>query len=157
MKVYEGNTSGKGLKTGIVVSRFNESITKNLLSGAVDCLEKQGVNSGDIEVFRVPGAFEIPKTAQSVVESGKYDGVLCLGAVIRGETPHFDFISKEATNGIAQVAMNSDIPVIYGVITTDTREQAVDRSGGKVGNKGWDTALALLEMVDLRKMIKGQK
>ena len=154
MKVFKGILSGKGLKTGIVVSRFNESITTNLLKGAVDCLKKQGAESDDIDVFWVPGAFEIPKTAKTVADSGKYDGVLCIGAVIRGETPHFDFISAEATKGIAHVAMQSDIPVIYGVITTDTHEQAVDRSGGKKGNKGWDTALALMEMVNLQKHIK---
>ena len=152
VKIHKGKISGKGTKIGIVVSRFNEIVTSNLVRGAIDCLEQHHARSDDIEVFWVPGAFEIPKMAKIVVEKGSFDGVICLGAVIRGETPHFDYIAAEVTKGIALIGMQAAVPVIYGVLTTDTVEQALDRAGAKVGNKGWDAAMTAMEMIDLQKI-----
>jgi len=151
---HKGNITAKDVRIGIVISRFNEIITGKLLDGAIDCLVRHDGDAGNITVFWVPGAFEIPAGARALVESGKFDGIICLGAVIRGETPHFDYIAAEVTKGIAQVNLQSSIPVSYGVITTDSVEQALDRAGAKTGNKGWDAAEGVMEMIDLLKQIK---
>jgi 6,7-dimethyl-8-ribityllumazine synthase len=152
-KQYEGMLLGKGLKFGVVVSRFNEFFSKKLLEGAQDALLRHGVNEDDIEIAWTPGSFEIPLIAQKMVQTKKYDAVICLGAVIRGSTPHFDHIAAEVTKGIAKVNLDTGVPVIYGVITTDTLEQAVERSGSKVGNKGFDAAVSAIEMANLAKSI----
>jgi 6,7-dimethyl-8-ribityllumazine synthase len=147
-KVYEGKLLGEGLRFGIVVSRFNEFITSKLLSGALDVLQRHGVKEEAIEVAWVPGAFEIPLAAKKMAVR-KYDAVLCLGAVIRGATPHFDYIAAEVTKGIAQVGLAAGLPVVYGVITADNLEQAIERAGTKAGNKGADAAATALEMANL--------
>ena len=152
-KVYQGNLIGTDLKIGIVNSRFNEFITSKLLSGALDALDRHDVSSEDIEIAWVPGSFEIPMTAQKMAASGKYDAVICLGAVIRGATPHFDYIAAEASKGIANVGLKTGLPVIFGVITTDTIEQAIERAGTKVGNKGAEAAMTAIEMANLFKAI----
>ncbi|HIZ89395.1 MAG: 6,7-dimethyl-8-ribityllumazine synthase [Candidatus Mucispirillum faecigallinarum] len=151
MKIVEGNFDGKGVKVAIVASRFNEFITKELIGGAEDTLVRHNVNTDDIHVYRVPGAFEIPSVCVKLAKSGKYDAVITLGAVIRGSTPHFDYVAAEVSKGVASVAMQYNIPVIFGVLTTDTIEQAVERAGTKAGNKGSDAAMAALEMVSLYK------
>ncbi|MEA3222713.1 MAG: 6,7-dimethyl-8-ribityllumazine synthase [Thermodesulfobacteriota bacterium] len=148
-KIVEGRLIGKGKKIGIVVSRFNEFITSRLVDGALDALLRHGVNSDDITIYRVPGAFEIPSVAKKVALGAKVDGVLCLGAVIRGSTPHFDYISSEVSKGVAMIALDAPCPVVFGVLTTDTIEQAIERAGTKEGNKGFDAAFGLLEMIDL--------
>ncbi len=148
-KYIEGKLTGKGRKFGIVISRFNEFITRKLLDGAVDSLVRHDVDDGDIDVYWVPGAFEISAAAAKVAASGKYDAVLCLGAVIRGETPHADLISSEAIKGIAKIGMDTGVPTIFGVITPDTLEQAIERAGTKSGNRGADAASSALEMVNL--------
>jgi 6,7-dimethyl-8-ribityllumazine synthase len=150
-KHFEGTLLGKGLKFGLVISRFNEFFSKKLLEGAQDALLRHGVNEEDIEVAWTPGSFEIPLIAQKLAQTKKYDAVICLGAVIRGATPHFDYIAGEVTKGIAKVSLNTGVPVIYGVITTDTLEQAVERSGSKVGNKGFQAAVSAIEMANLIK------
>ena len=152
-KQYEGNLIGKGLKFGVVVSRFNEFFSTKLLEGAQDALLRHGVSEDDIEVARTPGSFEIPIIAQKLAQTKKYDAIICLGAVIRGSTPHFDYIAAEVTKGIAKVNLDTGVPVIYGVITTDTLEQAVERSGSKVGNKGFSAAVSAIEMANLVKSI----
>ena len=152
-KNFEGNLLGKGLKFGLVVSRFNEFFSKKLLEGAQDALLRHGVAEADIEIAWTPGSFEIPLIAQKMAQSKKYDAVICLGAVIRGGTPHFDYIAAEVTKGIAKVNMDTGVPVIYGVITTDTLEQAIERSGTKAGNKGFDAAVSAIEMANLVKAI----
>ncbi|MGD0780230.1 MAG: 6,7-dimethyl-8-ribityllumazine synthase [Dehalococcoidales bacterium] len=152
-KTYEGNLLGKGLKFGIVVSRFNEFFSTKLLEGAKDALLRHGVVDTDIEVAWTPGSFEIPLIAQKMVESKKYNAVICLGAVIRGGTPHFDYIASEVAKGIANVGLKTGVPVIFGVITTDTLEQAIERSGTKDGNKGFDAAVSAIEMANLIKTI----
>ncbi len=146
---YEGNLLGKGLKFGIVVSRFNEFFSQKLLDGAKDALNRHDVAAADIEVAWTPGSFEIPLIAQKMAESGKYNAVICLGAVIRGGTPHFDYIAAEVTKGIANAGLKTGVPIIFGVITTDTLEQAVERSGTKAGNKGFDAAVSAIEMANL--------
>ncbi|HAK38210.1 MAG: 6,7-dimethyl-8-ribityllumazine synthase [Nitrospinaceae bacterium] len=151
-KFIEGDLDASGLKVGIVVSRFNEFITEHLLSGAVGVLIKHGANESDIEVVRVPGAFEIPLVAKKLCSRGN-DVVVCLGAVIRGGTPHFDYVAGEAARGVAMVAREADIPVMFGVLTTDDVEQAADRAGGKCGNKGEEAALAAIEMATLYKKL----
>ncbi len=151
MKIVEGNFDGKGVKVALVASRFNEFITKELIGGAEDTLVRHNVNTDDIHVYRVPGAFEIPSVCVKLAKSGKYDAVITLGAVIRGSTPHFDYVAAEVSKGVASVAMQYNIPVIFGVLTTDTIEQAVERAGTKAGNKGSDAAMAALEMVSLYK------
>lgn len=151
MKVFEGNFDGKGLKIAIVASRFNEFITKELIGGAEDTLLRHNVNTDDIDLYRVPGAFEIPSVCSKIAKSGKYDAVITLGAVIRGSTPHFDYVAAEVSKGVASVSMEHNIPVIFGVLTTDTIEQAVERAGTKAGNKGSDAAMAALEMINLYK------
>lgn len=153
MKVFEGNFDGKGLKVAIVASRFNEFITKELIGGAEDTLLRHNVNTDDIDLYRVPGAFEIPSVCNKIAKSGKYDAVITLGAVIRGSTPHFDYVAAEVSKGVAAVSMQYNIPVIFGVLTTDTIEQAVERAGTKAGNKGSDAAMAALEMINLYKGI----
>lgn len=150
----EGKLTGaEGSEIAVVVSRFNSFITERLLEGALDCLERHGARAEGITVVRVPGAWEIPMAAKRLVDSGNYDGVICLGAVIRGATAHFEYVAAEVSKGIASVAMESGTPVIFGVLTTDTIEQAVERAGTKAGNKGWDAAQTVLEMVDLNRQI----
>jgi 6,7-dimethyl-8-ribityllumazine synthase len=148
-KVYEGQLLAADLKFGIVVSRFNEFITQKLLEGALDALKRHGASDEAIEVAWVPGSFEIPLMAKKMAESGKYDAVICVGAVIRGSTPHFEYIAAEVTKGIAQAALTTGVPVIYGVITTDTIEQAIERAGTKAGNKGFAAAESAIEMANL--------
>lgn len=148
-KVYKGHFKAEGRHFGIVVSRFNELVSKQLLEGALDCLNRHGCADDNIDVAWVPGSFEIPAAADKMASSKKYDAVICLGAVVRGATPHFEYIAAEVTKGIAQVALKTGVPTIYGVITTDTLEQALERAGTKAGNKGWDAALSAIEMVDL--------
>ena len=149
MKVYEGKLVSEGIKVGIVVARFNEFITSKLLGGAVDALKRENVKDEDIEVSWVPGAFEIPLIAKKMAESKKYDAVICLGAVIRGSTSHYDYVCAEVSKGVAQVSMAADIPVMFGVLTTDTIEQAVERAGTKAGNKGFECGQGAIEMVNL--------
>ena len=149
VKSFEGNLTGKNKTFGIVVSRFNSFITKKLLEGAQDCLIRHGTKKDDIDVFWVPGACELPITAMRLAKNAKHNGIICLGAVIRGETPHFDYVSSEAAKGISEVGLTTGIPTIYGVITTDTLEQAIDRAGARGGNKGAEAALTAIEMVDL--------
>ena len=148
-KVYEGNLNGKGMKVAIVNGRFNEFISSKLLDGAIDGLKRHGVMEEDIEIAWVPGSFEIPLTAQKMAKSNKYDGIICLGAVIRGETPHFEYVSSEVAKGVAKVGLDVDLPIIFGVLTTDTIEQAISRAGTKSGNKGYEAAESLIEMVNL--------
>ncbi len=148
-KTIEGKLSAKDRKFAIVVSRFNEFISQKLLEGALDCLSRHHCNEQDVTVAWVPGSFEIPPVAKKMAKSGNYDAVICLGAVIRGATPHFDYVAAEVSKGIAQSAMETEVPIIFGVITSDTIEQAIERAGTKAGNKGWDAALAAIEMADL--------
>lgn len=150
-KTYEGMLMGKGLRFGIIVGRFNEFISSKLLSGAIDALKRHEVAEEDIEIAWVPGAFEIPLVAKKMAASGKYDAVICLGAVIRGATPHFDYVCAEVSKGIASVSLNSGIPVMFGVLTTNNIEQAIERAGTKAGNKGWEAAVGALEMANLLK------
>ena len=152
-KRFEGMLLGKGLKFGLVVSRFNEFFTQKLLEGAQDALLRHGVNEEDIEVAWVPGSFEIPLVAQKLAQSKRYDAVICLAAVIRGGTPHWEYIAAEVTKGIAKVGLETGLPVTYGVLTTDTLEQAIERSGTKAGNKGFDAAVSAIEMANLLKAI----
>jgi len=148
-KCFEGMLLGKGLKFGLVVSRFNEFITKKLLEGAQDALLRHGVDETDIELAWVPGSFEIPLIAKKLAQSKKYDAVICLGAVVRGGTPHFDYIATEVTKGIAQVGLETGLPVIYGIITADTLEQAIERAGTKMGNVGFEAAREAIEIANL--------
>ncbi len=152
-RVVEGALQAKGMRFGIVVSRFNDFINRRLLEGALDALARHGADEGMITVARVPGSFEIPLMAKKLAASGAYDAVICLGAVIRGATPHFEYISAEVTKGIAQVALETGLPVSFGILTTDTIEQAIERAGTKSGNKGWDAALAAIEMVNVLKTV----
>ena len=153
MKVLEGNLIAKGIKVGIVVGRFNEFIGSKLLSGALDTLRRHGADEADVSVAWVPGAFEIPLTAKKMAKSGQYDAVICLGAVIRGATAHFEYVSAEVSKGIAAVGLDSEIPVIFGVLTVDSIEQAIERAGTKAGNKGSEAAASAIEMVNLLKEI----
>jgi len=150
---FQGKIVGKDRKFGIVISRFNEFISSKLLEGALDCLQRHEVADENIDIARVPGSFEIPLAALRMAQSNKYDAVICLGAVIRGATPHFEYIAAEVTKGIAQINLQTGIPTIYGVITADTLEQAIERAGTKAGNKGWDAAMSAMEMVDLLEMM----
>jgi 6,7-dimethyl-8-ribityllumazine synthase len=147
--IFEGNLVGTGLKIGIVVGRFNEFITSKLLGGAQDALKRHGVSESDVDVAWVPGAFEIPLIAQKMANSKKYDAVITLGTVIRGATPHFDYVCNEAAKGVSAASLNSGIPVVFGVLTTDSIEQAIERAGTKAGNKGWEAASAAIEMANL--------
>lgn len=155
MRTLEGNLVAKGMKVGIVCARFNEFITSKLLSGAMDGLKRHDVSEDDIYVAWVPGAFEIPLIASRMAKSGKYDAILCLGAVIRGNTSHYDYVCREVSKGIASVSLASDIPVMFGVLTTENIEQAIERAGTKAGNKGYDCALGAIEMVNLIREIDG--
>lgn len=148
-KVYEGNLLGEGLRFGIVISRFNDFITHKLLDGALDTLHRHGVRDEDVEVARVPGAFEIPLIAKKMAATGRYAGIICLGTVIRGATPHFEYIASEVAKGVAHVGLDTGVPVIFGVITADNLEQAIERAGTKAGNKGADAAVAAIEMANL--------
>jgi len=149
MKVYEGNLVSKNIKVGIVAARFNEFIVSKLVGGALDGLKRHDVLENDIEIAWVPGAFEIPLIAAKMADSKKYDAVICLGAVIRGSTSHYDYVCNEVTKGIATVSLKSGIPVMFGVLTTDNLEQAIERAGSKVGNKGYDAAVGAIEMVNV--------
>jgi 6,7-dimethyl-8-ribityllumazine synthase len=153
-KFHEAKLIAEGKKFAVVVSRFNDFITEKLLSGALDALVRSGTADEDIEVVRVPGAFEIPLVAKKMAKTNRFDAVICLGAVIRGSTPHFDYISAEVSKGVALVGMESEVPVIFGVITTDTIEQAIERAGTKAGNKGWSAAIAAVEMANLFEIIE---
>ncbi|MBN1142216.1 MAG: 6,7-dimethyl-8-ribityllumazine synthase [Deltaproteobacteria bacterium] len=148
---YEGHLNGSGLRVALVVGRFNSFIAERLVEGALDGLLRHGVREEDVHIARVPGAFEIPLTARKMVETGRFDAVICLGAVIRGSTPHFDYVCAEVSKGIASVGLNGGLPVIFGVLTTDTIEQAIERAGTKSGNKGFDAALSAIEMANLFK------
>jgi len=149
MKQIQGNLTGQGHKYGIIVGRFNEFIGSKLKDGAIDCLVRHGVNEDDIEICWIPGAFEMPLIAKKMAATGTYDGIICLGAIIRGDTPHFDFVASENAKGIASIMLDANIPVGYGVLTTDTLEQAIHRAGAKAGNKGWEAAIATLESVNV--------
>jgi 6,7-dimethyl-8-ribityllumazine synthase len=148
-KIVEGKIKADGLRFGIVVSRFNNFITERLLEGALDALRRNGAGEDAIDIYRTPGSIEIPPVARKLLERDQYDAIICLGAVIRGATPHFSYISAEVTKGIAQLSMESAVPITFGVITSDTIEQAIERAGTKVGNKGWDAALSAIEMANL--------
>lgn len=150
---YEGKLDATGLKVALVVSRFNDFLTDKLVSGAMDCLIRHGAKESEQSVSWVPGAFELAPAASRLVKTGKFDAVVCLGAIVRGHTPHFEYIASEAAKGIAKLGMDSDIPVVFGVITADTLEQAIERAGTKAGNKGWDAALSAIEMVNLYRAI----
>jgi 6,7-dimethyl-8-ribityllumazine synthase len=153
MNILEGKIDASGLRVAIIVSRFNEFITHKLLSGAVDCLKRNNADENAITVIWVPGSFEIPPVAKRTVETGKYDAIICLGAVIKGSTPHFEYVASEAAKGIAQVGLKSGIPVVFGVLTTDSIEQAIERAGTKSGNKGFDAAMSAIEMANIYKQI----
>lgn len=153
MKTYEGKLISEGLKFAIVVGRFNEFIGSKLLSGAIDGLKRHGTKEEDIEIIWVPGAFEIPLVAKKLAKTNKYDVVICLGAVIRGSTPHFEYVSSEVSKGIANTSLDTEIPIIFGVLTTDNIEQAIERAGTKSGNKGYDAAITAIEMANLLKEI----
>lgn len=153
MRIIEGNLVAKDIKIGIVVGRFNEFIVSKLLGGALDGLKRHGVEEENIEVSWVPGAFEIPLVAKKMAQSKKYDAIICLGAVIKGSTPHFDYVCAEASKGISSVSLSEELPVIFGVLTTDTIEQAIERAGTKAGNKGYDAAVTAIEMANLLKLI----
>jgi 6,7-dimethyl-8-ribityllumazine synthase len=148
-RIIEGKLVAKGMKFGIVASRFNDFISGRLIDGAVDALTRAGADEKDILIYKVPGAFELPVMAKKLAKTAKFDAVICLGAVIRGATPHFEYISAEVTKGIASVGLETEMPVAFGVLTTDTIEQAIERAGAKSGNKGWDAAMSAIEMVDL--------
>ncbi|NNM53910.1 MAG: 6,7-dimethyl-8-ribityllumazine synthase [Spirochaetales bacterium] len=149
MKVFEGKYEGKGRKVAIVASRFNDLVTGHLVEGAQDALVRHGVSDADLTLVKVPGAFEIPLVAGKLARSGRYDAVVALGAVIRGSTPHFDYVAAEVSKGIAHESLSSGVPIAFGVLTTDTIEQALERAGLKAGNKGWDAAMTVLELMDL--------
>lgn len=153
MKVIEGKLVAKELKFGIVIGRFNEFIGSKLLGGALDAIKRHGASQEDVEIAWVPGAFEIPLVAKKMAKSGKYDAVICLGAVIKGSTPHFDYVSSEVSKGVAHVSLDEEIPVIFGVLTTDTIEQAIERAGTKAGNKGYEAAVSAIEMANLIKQL----
>jgi 6,7-dimethyl-8-ribityllumazine synthase len=152
-KVYEGQLVGTGLRFALVVSRFNEFISRKLLEGALDAWARHGVAKEDVEIVWVPGSFEIPLAAQHLASSGHYNAIVCLGAVIRGATPHFDYVAAEVSKGIANVSLQTGVPVLFGVLTTDTIEQAIERAGTKAGNKGFDAAVSAIEMADLLRQL----
>ena len=158
MGIFEGHLRvHKGGRFALVASRWNDFIVERLVGGAQDCLRRHGVADDAMDLIKVPGSFELPLGAQAVAKSGKYDAVIALGCVIRGGTPHFDLIAAEVTKGVAQVSLQTGVPIAFGVLTTDTAEQAIDRAGVKMGNKGWEAAMSALEMVDLLKQLKGGK
>ncbi|MBT1071174.1 6,7-dimethyl-8-ribityllumazine synthase [Pelotalea chapellei] len=153
-QIFEGKLDATGQKIGIIVSRFNSFICERLLEGAVDAIVRHGGDDANIHIARVPGAFEIPLAARKMADSGKYDGIVCLGAVIRGSTPHFDYVASEVSKGVASVALDSGVPISFGVLTTDTIEQAVERAGTKAGNKGFEAAVTAIETINLFKALK---
>ena len=153
MKIIEGKLLAEGMKIGIVAARFNEFIVSKLLAGAKDALLRHGANGDDITAAWVPGAFEIPTAAQKMAQSGKYDAVICLGAVIRGSTSHYDYVCNEVSKGVAQIALQTGVPTLFGVVTTENIEQAIERAGTKAGNKGYDAAMAAIEMVNLSRQL----
>lgn len=153
MSTYEGKLLADGLRFGIIVSRFNDFICDRLLGGALDALRRSGAQDAAIDIFKVPGAFEIPLLAKKVASTSRYDAVICLGAVIRGATPHFDYVANEVSKGVASVSLDTGVPVTFGVLTTDTLEQAIERAGSKAGNKGWDAAVSAIEMANLIRQI----
>ncbi|MEP6923112.1 MAG: 6,7-dimethyl-8-ribityllumazine synthase [Pyrinomonadaceae bacterium] len=153
-KVHQGHLKAGGFRYAIVASRWNDFLTSRLIEGAIDALERLGADENSIEIFKVPGAFEIPMLADKISKSGRFDAVICVGTILRGQTPHFDFIAGAATKGIAQAAIESGIPVVYGIITADTLEQAIDRAGVKAGNKGFEAAQVAVEMVNLYKVVE---
>jgi 6,7-dimethyl-8-ribityllumazine synthase len=153
-KVYEGKITGAGKKFGIVVSRFNEFVSGRLLEGAMDCLRRHGTADEDIAIAWVPGAFDIPAVAKRMGDAGLYDAVVCLGVVIRGATPHFDYVASEVAKGVARVAADTGVPAVFGVVTADSLEQAIERAGSKSGNRGWDAAQAAMELADLYAAMK---
>ncbi|CAM3569668.1 6,7-dimethyl-8-ribityllumazine synthase [Marinicrinis lubricantis] len=155
VKVFEGQLVSKGLKYGVVVGRFNEFISGKLLSGALDAFKRHGALDEEVEVAWVPGAFEIPLVAQKMAKSGKYDAVITLGAVIRGSTPHFDYVCNEAAKGVAQAGLSTGVPCVFGVLTVDSIEQAIERAGTKAGNKGWEAACTAIEMANLIQQFEG--
>lgn len=148
-RVHEGQLNAEGKRFAMVAARYNEIVSSRLISGARDCLERHGASTEDVELYRVPGSFEIPLVAKKLADSGDFDAVVCLGTVIRGETPHFDFVASETARGVGQAGMDTGVPVIFGVVTTDTVEQAVDRAGGRTGNRGAEAALSAIEMTNL--------
>ncbi len=152
-KIIEGQLDAKGYRFGIIVGRFNDFISSQLLNGAMDALVRHGAREESVKIFKVPGSFEIPATAKKLADSKSVDAVICLGTVIRGDTPHFDYVASEVSKGIAKVSQESGIPVIYGIITSDNLEQAIERAGTKAGNRGWDAAVSAIEMVNLYKQI----
>lgn len=152
-KIIEGKLLAEGKRFALVVSRFNDFITNRLVSGAVDALVRCGAKDEDLEIVKVPGSFEIPLIAKKMARSGRYNAIICLGAVIRGETPHFEYVSAEVTKGIALVGLESEVPVVFGIVTTDTIEQAINRAGTKSGNKGWSAAIAAVEMANLIEVV----
>jgi 6,7-dimethyl-8-ribityllumazine synthase len=151
MKTYEGKLQAKGLKIGIILSRFNQFISERLLEGALDALRKLGAEDNDVSIYKVPGSFEVPGVAKKLARSKDFDGILCLGALIRGDTPHFDYLSAEVTKGLAQIAIEEGVPVSFGILTVDTIEQGIERAGSKAGNKGYDATFALIETINLEK------
>lgn len=153
-RIFEGNLISEGLKYGVVVGRFNEFISSKLLGGALDAFKRHGANEDDVDVAWVPGAFEIPLIAQKMAESGKYDAVITLGAVIRGSTPHFDYVCNEAAKGVASIALKTGVPTIFGVLTVDSIEQAIERAGTKAGNKGYEAAASAIEMANLTRQLQ---
>ncbi len=153
IKTIEGKLNGKGKKIGIVASRFNDFINEKLIGGARDCLARHGVNDGDITLVRVPGAFEIPFAAKKLAGNSELDAVICVGTIIRGDTNHYELLSAEVTKGISQIALDASIPVVYGIVTAETLEQAIERAGAKAGNRGWDAAMSALEMIDLNSQL----
>ncbi len=152
-KILEGKLIAEGKKFALIVSRFNDFITDRLVSGALDALTRSGAKDADIEIAKVPGAFEIPLLAKKLAEKGKYDAVICLGAVIRGSTSHYDYVCAEASKGIASASMDTGVPIIFGIVTTDTIEQAIERAGTKAGNKGWSAAMSAIEMANLIEIV----
>ena len=153
-KILEGLLAGEGLRFAIITARFNDFISSRLVEGAIDALNRHGVSEGDMFLVKVPGAFEIPLAAKKLAESDRYDAVICLGAVIRGATPHFDYVAAEVSKGVANVALESSIPITFGVLTTDNLEQAIERAGSKSGNKGYEAAMAAMEMANLFKILE---
>ena len=156
-KTHQGRLNAEGFRFAVVASRWNDFLTSRLVEGALDALERLGADEGAVEHYRVPGSFEIPLLALRLAESEKFDAVICLGTVIRGQTPHFEYIAAEVTKGIAQAAMETDVPVVYGIVTADTLEQAIDRAGVKAGNKGFEAAMSAVELVNLYKEVAGGK
>lgn len=154
-KIHQGLLNAQGFRFAIIVSRWNSFLTEKLVEGALDALERLGADETAVEIFKVPGSFELPLTAQKVAESGNFDAVICIGVVIRGETPHFDYVAGEAAKGTAQASMKTGVPVLFGVVTTDTLEQAINRSGVKAGNKGFEAAMSAVEIVNLYKGMEG--